>query len=314
MSANENRKKTLSYRRAIFADTKTQITIEDHLAAAHSKISDNAKRSFSIPGHPVIECQKYTKSAESGIFLHIASYTPGEKASIVRHEKEKTLPEIDTTAPPDQSEFMDGDIMLFVSGNNVMLCATTLHEKTAERYMKCMIEAAEIDKAASQFKLDKAGNIDKYKLIKAQGVKSITLSSSISEASVAHAERKTVSSKISGRLMDEVKALLLKDIPQDEIDQAENLNARIELSYDSRRKKSSIGRKALNSVATQIIDDDEDGFEITTLSGETIRESQISLRKSVTLAKYGKSVWRDEAWSALLEYFQELKSGGFTEQ
>jgi hypothetical protein len=86
------------------------------------------------------------------------------------------------------------------------------------------------------------------------------------------------------------------------------------LTYDTRKKKMTIGRHALESMAKQIVDEDDDGFMIETLGGEKIRHSQVTVRKSAFLPRYGKSVHRQDAWRALEEYFYELQAGGILEQ
>lgn len=317
MARNEKFKtKTLSYRRAVYFGTELGMkSLEQYLTLAHAKFKSIEQRTIDLPGYPVIECRSFKSHKNGpGIFMHLASYNPGERASIIRHKSDEAADNIETLAPPEDTEFMDGDMMAMVIGNDVLLCATNVHEKTAERYMRHIVMKTAIDKACGEFTLEKVGDINKLKLIQSHGVKSVTFDTSIFAASIAHTERKSISSKIGGSLMDEIKALASKDLGQKDIDQAENLNARIVLSYDIRRKKATLGQETLMSMATKVIDEAEDGFMIETLSGEKIRQSQIAVRKTVQLAKYGKSVLRDDAWLALRQYYSELKTSGTLDQ
>ena len=291
MADDKRKKKTLSYRRAVYFGTEPGMkTLEQYLAIAHSKLTTIKQRTIKIQSYPVIECRNYKPSDGLGIFMHLASYNPGEQASIVRHVGDDIESDVETTAPPKDTEFMDGDMMVLVADNHVLICATNVHEKTAERYMRHLIKKEAIDKACAEFTLEKVGDINKLKLIKSHGVKSVTLDASIFDASLDYMERKTISSKLGGSLMQEIKALVLKDWGADDVERAENLTARIVLSFDSRKKQAVLGRETLESMATKIIDEDDDGFMIETLTGEKIRQNQIAVRKSVLLPKHGKSV------------------------
>lgn len=309
----DEKQKTLGYRRAEFL-TKVDKTLEQYLAEAHTKLADISQRRINLPGYPILQCLQHLHQDNLGVFIHIAAYTPGEKASVVPALRGVASGEVETAPPPEHCEFMDGDIMALIVGNDVLLCSTNLHEKRAQKYMQEIILAAGIDKKSSQFGLCKKANIDKLKLIQKQGVKSVNLNVSLFDASVEHLHRNTIKKKLGGGLMDEIKALLSIDKKITEINDAENLTAQILLTYDSRRKKGIIGRQRIEKIARQMIEEDDEGFSIKTLSGETIRGSDIALKKSVSLPKHGKSVFCGEAWRALESYYYELKAGGLLEQ
>jgi len=310
----DHKTKTLTYRRAVFMSEADQIqSLEKYLIQAHQKRPSIELRTFTTPGHPTVECRNFFDSGK-GIFLHLASYNPGEKASILKKLRGVNTGDIDTASPPDGTEFMDGDLMVFVIDNHVFLCATNIHEKKAETYMINIIESAKCPSEASKFGLSKVGDIDKLKVLQKQGVKAVHLDASIYDATIAHSERTTLSSRLSGGFMDQLRALIKKDMPDIEIEKAENLIAHIVLTYDSRKKKVSIGRSALENMAKQMVDDNEEGFMIETLGGEKIRQDQITVRKKVKLPGYGKSVLRQDAWRALQEYHLELQAGGILEQ
>lgn len=246
--------------------------------------------------------------------MHIAAYTPGEHASVVPRLRGVRVGEIGTAPPPENCEFMDGDIMVLVAGNHVLLCATNLHEKRAERYMSGIIEAAGLDRMASNFCLGRKANVDKIKLIQAQGVKAVNLNVDLFDATLDHVERNTIKKRVGGALMDEIKAFIFKDKTQEEIGNAENLSAKITVTYDSRKKGGGLGRQGVHDLASQMLADEEESFSIVTKLGEKINGSEISLRKTVSLPKHAKSVYCSDAWRELETYFYELKAGGLLEQ
>lgn len=310
---SDEKKKTLSYRKAEFFVTVQQ-TLQQYLTEAYARLPDISQRRVTLVGHPVLEGRRHQVNPALGVLLHIAAYTPGEHASIVPTARGAAAADIATTPPPANCEFMDGDIMALVSGNHVILCSSNLHEKKAERYMVEIIDAARIDANASKFGLCKKADVDKVRLIQTQGVRSINLNATLFDATLEQIERTTVRKKIGGKLMDEIKALVFEDQDAAQLEEAENLSAQIILKYDSRRKGCTLGRQSVESLASQMIEDGDDGFTIETLGGETIKGSDITLRKTVSLTKHGKSVYCTDAWRALEQYFYELRDGGLLEQ
>lgn len=313
--AENNRKKTLSYRRTVyFGETDKKPSLEKSLIRAHERKTTIEQRRAEIPNEGIIECRNF-KQADRGVLIHLAAYTPGEKASTVKRLEGVDSGDVDTTNAPRGSEFMDGDMMIYVVGNHVVLCTSGLHEKNASRYMISIIVAAKLKEYKAQFHLLKVGDVNKLKMIEAQGVKSVHLGASLYDATIDYEERKSISSRLRGGIMDQVKALIEKDIPDVEIDKLENLSASIVLSYDARSKKKVLGKETLESLSQKILaGDGEDGFTIETVGGEKITHDEVTVRKSVNLTKHGKSVFRDEAWRELQQYFAELEKVGILEQ
>jgi hypothetical protein len=311
----DEKKKTLGYRRAEYL-VKTKKTLEQYLVETYEILTDISQRRVEIPGYPILACLQHLHKQDLGILLHIAAYTPGEHASVVPYLRGVSSGDVKTTPPPKDCEFMDGDIMILVAGNNVLLCSSNLHEKKAESYMREILDSAGTDEKASKFGLIRRANIDTLKFIKNQGVRAINLGVTMFEASFDHMERTLISRKIGGSVMDQIKAVLFQDRDLAEIDEAENLSANIVLKYDghkNRKGSKALGRKKIEELTTKMFEDGDDGFSIELLSGETVRGSDVSLKKNVTLQKHGKSVYCVDAWRALEAYYYELKDGGLLE-
>jgi hypothetical protein len=180
--------------------------------------------------------------------------------------------------------------------------------------MTGIIEATGLPRNASTFSLCRSANVDKLRLIQSQGVKAINLDVSLFDATLDNIDRTTVRQQIGGILMDQVKAMIFKDKTPEEIANAENLTARVILTYDSRKKGMSLGREGVEQLAIQMLDDDDEGFSIRTAGGQRIKGSDISLTKIVKIQKHGKSVFCSDAWRELETYYYELRADGLLEQ
>lgn len=206
---------------------------------------------------------------------------------------------------------MDGDMMVLVADNHVLICSSSLHEKTFTDYLnKLLIDAGFL--VEDEILLTRVADIDKTKLL-AQGIKEVHLNSSLFEASIDHAKRKAVSRKIVGGVMDELMAIFEKDKNLSEIMDEENLSAEVVFKFDSRKKGGEVAKARLQKLAEVAAADDDESAVFITMNGNKIRGSDVSLKKAVNIKLQGKSVFYDDAFKELRTYYLELDGEGLLE-
>lgn len=305
----DKKNKTLSYRRAVFISPGGDNTLETLFTSARDAVGPG-HRFNAEDDRPAIEERHHIYKTGTGHFLHVVAFTPGEEASIVPHAHSGDLA---TTPPPEDADFMDGDIMAMICGNDVVLCANSLHEKQLERFLVKYLDAAGINDPEQTFELSKIANVNKVKMIQDQGVKEVCFDSSLYEASFLHTERQTVHNRLTGKFFDEFRALFFQDEEPIDLVEAENLTVKLVLSYDKRKKGADFSRKKLETMANRAYTEDDEGIKIKTFNGDIVSASDITLKKQVVLNRHGKTVWYSDAWSEIEKYYQELKAGGFLE-
>lgn len=121
------RDKTLSYRRAEWFASGNAPGLEKCIRHALSQLKSAEDRTINRDGYTG-KVARATDCPDGGLFLHIATETPGEAASVVP----KAAPDADaldlrTEAPPDDGEWLDGDAFLYANADHVCLCTTGLH-------------------------------------------------------------------------------------------------------------------------------------------------------------------------------------------
>jgi hypothetical protein len=123
----DQRKKTLSYHRAeFFVDDKGAINLGMCIKQATDKVSV-PNRFVQRPDGRTTRLAHFKTDEEKGCFLHLTVDTPGEHTSVVQKTLEDTVEiKVSTIPPPNDAEYMDGDAFLYVRGNNICLCATTV--------------------------------------------------------------------------------------------------------------------------------------------------------------------------------------------
>jgi hypothetical protein len=307
------REKTVSYRRAEWLnDDPTSLNLGMCLKQAADTLKTVDERTIIRANGQQVRLVSM-KPSKGGHLLHFTADTPGEAASIVP-KKAIIADEIQvgTAAPPADAEFMDGDAFLYVNQNDVCFCATGLRDSTIRHVLQDFFRLARIRKDADQFDLLKIANVNKVKLLQSQGVAEIELRSTLSVATVSYNRRKHQPQGILGAAAKQVKAILGKehDVTSDA------LRVMLTIKSDKRRLGIALGEKRLKTLATSVINDQEndDEYVIITKGGQRIGPNEILMRSTVMIDAIGKSVQRDKAWKELYSFYETLASSGALEQ
>jgi hypothetical protein len=250
---------------------------------------------------------------QKGYFLHLTVDTPGEYASVVPKAATGTTEiRVATIPPPNDAEFMDGDAFLYVRRNDICLCMTTIRTGAVRDFFDRFFEAAGIRRDARDFHLVNALDPDKVALLMRKGVEAIDLKGTLHTASVLYAKRKTQAVGIFDVARKHFNALI--GSPHDV--GADGIRAQVILKADKRRSGFAVGYKKLERIAISIIEnqEDDDDYSIITKDKQKIKPREIILHSHVELDSIGKSVDREQAWEALLRYYNELETSGHLAQ
>ncbi|MGE4296955.1 MAG: hypothetical protein AB7E47_02905 [Desulfovibrionaceae bacterium] len=317
--ANGDKWRTMSYLRASFANTKAH-SLYEYVATALRKKKTVADRTVEIDGQEVKCCHERKAKAQDTknprLYLHISVSTPGEAVSLV--PKEGKNPEVDlgTATAPKGTDFMDGDLMLFIEGNHVLFCSTGLRVGKAKEYLMRLFEEADQPEDALAFSLVSVADVDKIKLIRERGVKRLHLNAGLYVATQEHEERegRTVTQKVVKAVTNEILALFEEDDDFKEYADAENLTAEVVIKFDRRVKGGELGQERLEKLAQMAVDDGDEGFKIITNDDEKISSTSITLRKYVRVPQHGKTVKHAVVWAEMRSYMGELREQGLLAQ
>jgi hypothetical protein len=208
---------------------------------------------------------------------------------------------------PENTEFLDGQFMALVNGDDVVVCRDGLGESNFISYVLGLAEAANMDSAKLSFSLMKRADIDKMELIRREGIQSIAMNTIAHQASVSNVERRidrrNLRERIAGGALSELKAILGigEDVPPD----AENLKVEVLFSFD-KRGGTELDQRQLSELAEKMIDEEQDGFAIKTLQGRTVRADDIVISKPVRVPAFGKSVHHSHVWDELKAFYSEI--------
>ena len=304
-----DKERSLIYRRAEwFGNIPPQASFEWCLREALHKLPYIVDNRITREDGVTAEVRHYDVQ-QNGVYLHVAAYTPHEDMSVVPMADRVPQADLNATPAPEGTEFMDGDLMLKVTGNNVVLCPSGLREGFVGQYFRLLFQQAQMENWTEDFDLLKIANVDKVEQIEREGVKAIRLDVGLYEEGVEEI-RRTMRRSLNDELRDWLLSMFMDDPDLQQLRQEENLNARLLITWDGRRGGGQIGLRRLAEMSTQLVGEEEEGYTVETRSGATIRAQELNLRKKVVLQAFGKTVNHQNAWREIKRYFDELEENG----
>ena len=305
---SDQKDKTLSYHRAEYLiDNPASIKLASCVKEACDKLTTVSQRTISRGGGQYIRLASFKEDPNKSVYLHLTVDTPGERASVVPSIQPNTNEiRVATVKAPSGTEFMDGDAFVFIRGNDLCLCMTTVRLGAVRSFLQDFLLAANVRKDASKFDIHNALDVNKVALLERVGVKSIELKGNMYAESAQYIKRKAHVAGVLGMLTRHLRALLGSehDVGQD------GLKVNLSIDLDDRQKGKTLGYRRLQSLATDMIAHQTigDDYAIHLRNGEKIGPKDITLRTNVRIDSVGKSVERDQAWTRLEEYYKSLVS------
>ena len=256
---------------------------------------------------------RHRRTKGSPLCLHIAAWTEHEAVSIVPHPSPAPSADLDSRPPGKDWDYLDGDGMVLASANHCLTMSSGIHPKSIERYMAELLRmgrhsGAEIP-SNSFFRLLPIVNPSAIRRVYAEGgVKRIDMHMGryLETAYVDDQEHEKFPKRVGREI---VLALIGKHDTRRRIEEAENVNAKLMISLDSRRR--GLASEEFTDIAESLADENEDDVEIITRTGHRIRRGALMLRTTVDVDADGKTVHYGHAWERMTEYFENLHLGGY---
>lgn len=241
--------------------------------------------------------------------MHLTAYSPGDKINAITHGQKTDYTNL--VSPPENTDFIEGELMVYVRGNHVIYCSFGIREGRLASYLWLLAKKAKIPQADFQFQVKHRVLIDKLATIQREGVKSIKLSGVAHSKNLKVAAEKavpeTLMTRITGSAVQEIKAFFEKSgrtIPS-----LENALVDVVFRFDAKKTPNLQGElQALAEARLSETEDasDDDSFVIETMMGNKFKESDTRIHKEYEFTKYGKSANFKLVSEKMREYFGEI--------
>ena len=306
------KKRTITYLRAAFPpDMQPNTTLEGALriCLAARPNAEDTKCELSN-GHAKV-CHRETPA--NALCLHIASWTYGEAASTILHRDPAPDAELAAVPAGMDWDYLKADGMMLISGNHCLLMPSGLLPKTMEHYLHLLLRHSEgVADAVLTFQLLPIANPALIQqVLQDGGVRKVDLNIGryFETARVEEEDQRTRVKRIG---YDVIAALVADEETRQEIEDAENLTAKLVISVNSRQR--GITADKLRQITEPILAESADDIEIETRKGQRIRRGDLILRTTVNVRASDSTVDHSHAWQLLGEYFSELSENGMLEE
>lgn len=246
--------------------------------------------------------------------LHVAGWREGEAASTVPHPAPTPAAHLQSLAPDQNYDFLKGDGMVLVSDNHCLLMSSGLHPKSMQRYLLELLghareRGARIPEEVRSIRFLPIADpqaIDR--VYEGGGIKKVDMNvGRYLETSLDYEEQHETIVRRIGRTV--LESLFTDDATRRRVEDADNVNAKLTISLDSRRP--GLTGDELAELAQTVVDENEDDVDIVTAQGQRIRRGELVLTKRVLVAGFGQTVHHNDAWDEMKDYLSELEASGY---
>jgi len=299
MTTFKNR--TLSYRRADWL-IDPGVSLRTIVADVLGRFADVPSTSVVRPDGTVWDI-RHRRVGSAEVHLHIASHNPGEEASTVTKDA-KEEGDLQRAPPPPGQDYLDGDAMMLINGNDVIICVSDVSEPATIAYLRALMEKAGRTES-NNFELRRTANPATVRTLVRDGVKSVNLNVSAFSATLPLAlnESVNIADQIKAGLNTALSVLIGGDRTPADLEREADLQTSIELKA---RGNNELALAAAARTAENVLDSFYDGYEIVTKNGVRITASEISVKEQARFAANGTTVDHNDVWDHMDGFFARL--------
>ena len=300
--------RTLSFRTAVSLNDFSGIngtpqSLQFVLDFFHQRNTTIGERQVRI-GSQILQVRNLETRNGSSL-IHLVAFTPDDSIAVVPDAaigaRSADLMLVDA---PDHTEFLDGEIMFLINGNDVGLCRCGIGESKLYLYLEEIARREGYQSAIFACKLYAPADVDKMAKVLEEGVHRLSMNAIASEVAV---DSETAVDSLLSTVWGEVKSLV--GVEPREAQDIENLKIGVSFAFN-KITGTSIDQESLTLLAQRILDEDDRGFVIETLKGNRFRADDVLLTRKANFELYGKSIAFGDAWDHLELFYENLTREG----
>jgi hypothetical protein len=240
------------------------------------------------------------------------AFTPDAEGSIVpRAAAARPAAPLATTPPPNGTDFLDGALMVLVSGDDCLLCSAGLQIGALRYYVQQLCKKAGFPEQTQRCEFIAVANRDNIKELIESGVQEVGLNTTLDELDIQLTERTTYAKKLRGELGDVMRALFASEPAAAQLidEDSANINAKFVISFNKRRS-GRVTQEQFDQVVEAVADQEDPGIYIKLRSGGRITQDSIKVTERFQFEATGTTIDHKEAWDALAEMHERLSASG----
>lgn len=277
-------------------------TLENVIGAIFDNVKHHVDRKYPIDFFRTYQIT-YIKPAprgHSGYIIGI-SVNDSQATGIINPNSSTEIISIDEFSPPNDGEWLESEIILYVRGNNVLACNLGNRDSSVCDLIYDVARRNEFIRKDARFFLSDVPNKTTAEEINRVGVKHIDLNITSYLGSMAYLEA-------PGALGEFFKSIFAPTKSTDDIAKSANSTGRVILKRGKLDKEAFDVDQWLTNAGLQLYSDKDEfsDYKIILENGKEIGPTELRVGKKVKINRRSNFYDRAHAEILLLDYFKEL--------
>lgn len=293
----------IHYLRVVATADGTAFNLQDVATAAHRQVSNLEERTIDRGDkrYSCLSCEEHNE----GILLNISVCTPDEPTNTIPKPNTQAVVEPSLIVAPEDADFMDGDTHALIWKNHVLICSLRSRPQLLKSYLDAIF--SELDVKVPEYHLAPAAPSQALRAL-GEGIKNIDVF-----AAAYVAQLSEVNDKKRGFFANIGLAAIHAEKPLVDAIEQNNTHAKVTVSVQQsgRLTPNSETQKQLVNIASGLIGAEEyTPYCIVTKKNSRITPDMLQKKAKIRLDPFGKTVFRKDAWHALVLQKREWQQEG----
>ena len=293
----------IHYFRVITTADGTAFNLQGAAAVAHRQVSNLEERTIDRGDkrYSCLSCEEHSE----GILLNISVCTPGEPTNTIPKPNRQTVVEPSLMIAPEDTDFMDGDAHALIWENHVLICSLRSRPQLLKAYLDAIFSELDVD--VPEYHLAPAAPAQALRAL-GEGIKKIDIFTAAYVAQLSE-----VNNANRGFFAKIALAAIHAEKPLTDAIRHNNTHVKVTVSVQQSGKltQNSETQLQLINIASKLVEAEEyTPYCIITKKNSRITPDMLQKKVIVRLTSYGKTVFRKDAWDALLLQKREWQLEG----
>lgn len=311
----------LEYRRVIWLEGGP-LSLEDQCRQAFNSLPLTTERVVTRSDGTNVMGLRMRDVGQRGVFVHCGRYVDDQATGVIPMNEQRQT-QVNSRRPGNAENFLNSDFLGLLFGNHVITLNAGINGASLGNYLRGLFGLAEMNEDCTKFDLVRIADVNKLAKIRSSGgVSSLKLDLAIDEAvhialtdHVPEPANPSLGWGVRQLLAPVSEAIgdLIKNYePASGLASSTKGTVKLEISVPA--GDAILARNGMDGTAQLLVEDeDADDYVIKLRNGDTIKPSEISLKKRVRLDRFANSVDVNQAEDHMLLYAEELREGGLLE-
>ncbi len=293
----------IHYLRVVTIPENAELNLQNMAASAHRQLSNLEERTIDRGDkrYSCLHCEEHNE----GLLLNISVCTPDEPANTIPKPNTQPVAEPSLVVAPEDADFMDGDAHVLLWNNHVLICSLRSRPTMLKAYLDAIFSDLSIE--FPEYYFAPAAPAQALRALN-EGIKRIDVF-----AAAYVAQLSEINDANRGFFANIGLAAIQAEKPLADALEHNTTHAKVTVSVQQsgRLEQTSETQRELLSLAHGLVGAEEyTPYCIITKRNSRITPDMLQRKAKIRMEPFGKTVFRNEAWSALVQQKQEWQQEG----